>query len=423
MRRPWGLTVLGRFTLTSALVATSFALALGWLVSEEVTRATLDEAITNTAQAADSLLSPYLVAGDFAHPLWPGRLDDLDRMIGPHLSERGIVRVKLWNRKGVVIYSNDRRVVGRLFALSDELQAALAGRVAAEIRPPGKDENEEERTHGRLLHVYVPVRRPGVAQPEGAYEVYRDARPLLTQIRAARGRVWLLVFVGTAVLYASLIGLVRRASKTVIEQQESLRDAFEGTIQSLATALDAKDTYTGGHSSQVSRYGETIARALGLPEPDVQVVRMAGFLHDLGKIGIPDRLLRKTGPLDEREWAAIRHHSQIGYQILQPVPIDDRIKLAVRHNHERWDGTGYPDGLVGEAIPIHARILMVADAFEAMTSARPYRKGLDEAHAIAELQQSAGTQFDPGVVGAFVRLLKEPQTDRAVETVVVKASI
>ncbi|MGQ0571420.1 MAG: HD-GYP domain-containing protein [Armatimonadota bacterium] len=411
LRSPSGLTLLVRFTVTSALIGASFALTLGWLVGHEVARAALTEAVATTAQAADMLLTPYLVKGDFAHSLWPSRLDDLDRLIGRHLNDRGIIQVRLWNHAGVVVYSNDRGLINQRSAAPRDMKSALGGRVAAAISPAVANETGPERSVRRVLKVYAPVRLLAGRSPEGVYEVHRDAAPVLASVQTARVRAWLWVFAGTIALYACLFGLVRRASSDLVAQQQALREAFEGTIRALAAAVDARDAYTGGHSSQVSVYAVAIARGLGLSEQDIQVVKMAGYLHDLGKIGIPDEILRKTGRFDEKEWATIRRHSLIGFHILEPVHIDERIKLAVKHAHERWDGSGYPDRLAGEAIPIHARILVVADAFEAMTSDRPYRNALSTGHAIQELQRNAGTQFDPHVVKTFLVWLGEPKAD------------
>ncbi len=201
-------------------------------------------------------------------------------------------------------------------------------------------------------------------------------------------------------------GTLRNEIRTMLRQQTVLHSAFEGTIQALAAAIDAKDAYTGGHSAEVSQHAQAIARGLRLSPPDIDAVRIAGYLHDLGKIGIPDHILRKAGPLDPAEREQVRTHSIIGYRILRPIPVDERVKLAVLHNHERWDGTGYPDGLSGNQIPIHARILMVADAYEAMTSTRPYRRALEPMEAVAQLRAESGRQFDPDAVEAFIRTLR-----------------
>lgn len=405
---PAGLSLLSRFTAASGLIASALALALGALVSSEVARTAKGEAVISTAQAAEMLLSPYLVKGDFAHPLWRGRLDDLDRMISRHLRSDGILRVRLWNRDGTVIYASDRHLIGLRSLGSAELAAALDGQVSAVIGAGG-DWPLSGGSHEAILAVFVPVRLWGAAIPDGVYEVHRDAAPLLAHTRTAQRRAWMLVFAGVAVLYGSLFGLVHRASRTLAAQHSALQELFDGTVQALAAAVDARDAYTGDHSMRVAHYAETTARALGLSDQDVRAVRLASYLHDVGKIGISDRLLLKAGALDEREWAEVRRHALIGDEILRPVPIDERVRRAVRHTHERWDGSGYPDGLAGEAIPIHARILMVADAFEAMTSQRPYRAALSRAEAIEELRRCAGNQFDPFVVDALVTALKGPE--------------
>jgi putative nucleotidyltransferase with HDIG domain len=182
-----------------------------------------------------------------------------------------------------------------------------------------------------------------------------------------------------------------------------------GTVRALVSAVDFKDSYTASHSSLVAEYAAMTARTLGLNSEEIEDIRMAAYLHDLGKIGVPDAVLRKPAALTPEEGRQMRRHPAIAAYILEDVPFSRRIKLAVRHNHERWDGTGYPDGLRGEEIPIEARILSVADAYEAMTSNRPYRHTLDHASAIAELRRHVRTQFDPRVVNAFVQALEHEQ--------------
>ncbi|RJQ43933.1 MAG: HD domain-containing protein [Gaiellales bacterium] len=186
---------------------------------------------------------------------------------------------------------------------------------------------------------------------------------------------------------------------------EAMEEAFAGTIKSLAETIDAKDPSTRGHSDWVSKYALMIGRALGFSDDDLEMLRFAGYLHDIGKIGIPDEVLGKPQQLSTEEWRLMKKHPIVSSKILDPVKLPDVIKEAVRHHHERFDGKGYPYGLSGEAIPLEARILAVADAFEAMTSDRPYRKALSDEQAVAELRRCCGSQFDPQVVEYFLRAL------------------
>jgi diguanylate cyclase (GGDEF)-like protein len=169
---------------------------------------------------------------------------------------------------------------------------------------------------------------------------------------------------------------------------------------SLAKAVDARDTYTGSHSERVSELAARVAMRVGLDSEQVELARLAGSLHDLGKLAIPEEILRKPGELADSERLVLERHPQIGFRMLDSLGVDPVADLVL-HHHERWDGAGYPDGLRGEQIPFGARIIFVADAYDAMTSDRIYRPKRSSAAALAELERCAGTQFDPGIVAAF----------------------
>jgi HD-GYP domain-containing protein (c-di-GMP phosphodiesterase class II) len=156
----------------------------------------------------------------------------------------------------------------------------------------------------------------------------------------------------------------------------------------------------------VARYAVFLADQLGLEPEERQSVELAGLLHDVGKIGVPGTILRKPGPLTDDEYDAIKQHAALGDAIVRDLPNVDAVKAGVRHHHERWDGTGYIDGLAGEDIPLIARIVSVADAFSAMTTTRPYRKALTVAEALRRLREASGTQLDPRLVTAFVEAVE-----------------
>jgi HD-GYP domain-containing protein (c-di-GMP phosphodiesterase class II) len=169
----------------------------------------------------------------------------------------------------------------------------------------------------------------------------------------------------------------------------------------LAQAVDARDAFTGSHSERVSDLAARIAARLGASEEEVELTRLAASVHDLGKLAIPEEILRKPGSLSESERHVLQRHPQIGFRMLESLGVEP-IADWVLHHHERWDGAGYPDGISGEHIPLGARIIFVADAFDAMTSDRIYRAPVPVVAALDELSRCAGTQFDPAVVAALV---------------------
>jgi putative nucleotidyltransferase with HDIG domain len=181
-----------------------------------------------------------------------------------------------------------------------------------------------------------------------------------------------------------------------------------GTLEALARAIDAKSPWTAGHSTRVTRMAVAIATAMDLPQKDRELIRRGGLLHDIGKIGIPALILDKAGPLTASERAIIEEHPSLGARILEPLPHCQELLPMVLQHHERLDGSGYPHGLRGDEISLHARVMAVADVYDAMTSDRPYRRGLPLSEAVAFIRDGAGTHFDAAVVSAFVRVL-EPE--------------
>ncbi len=193
----------------------------------------------------------------------------------------------------------------------------------------------------------------------------------------------------------------------LIKAQSQLQGAEIDTIATLVLTEEAKDPYVRGHSKRVTSCAVAIAKELGLPEEERKIIERAGILHDIGKIGIKDAILLKPAKLDEEEWGAIRRHPRKAVEILEPLKFLTKEKEIICHHHERYDGKGYPDNLKGEEIPLGARILAVADSFDAMNSERPYRKPLPEDVIIAELKKVSGTQLDPQIITAFLGLLKK----------------
>ncbi|MFC1704304.1 HD-GYP domain-containing protein [Candidatus Omnitrophota bacterium] len=191
----------------------------------------------------------------------------------------------------------------------------------------------------------------------------------------------------------------------LILAQTTLKEAQIDIIMSLGLSQEAKDYYTQGHSKRVTKYAVDIARELGLDKEEIDVIQRAGKLHDIGKIGISDGILLSKEKLTDEEYIIIKSHPLKSASILDPLKFLDREKQIIRHHHERFDGAGYPDGLAGEKIPLGARIIALADSFDAMKSERPYKEPFTKEDIIAEVKKNSGAQFDPKVVEAFLKII------------------
>ena len=257
-----------------------------------------------------------------------------------------------------------------------------------------------------------------------------DGHAFLAEIRARDPEVPVVVATGHASLDSAIRALRDGASGMLLkpftgeEFQAEVRNALEksrirsaalqyqyvtpildGVALALTAAIEARDLETGEHCHQLGFMGEQVARLMGLPELSRTTIRIGGYLHDVGKIAIADRILLKPGPLTDEEYAEMQRHAEIGGDIVSTHAAMTGIAAIVRHHHERFDGRGYPDRLRGEAIPLGARIISVADALSAQTTDRPYRKAIPLDQAWAEIERHRGTQFDPGVVELFATLI------------------
>ncbi|MBR1874309.1 MAG: HD-GYP domain-containing protein, partial [Eubacterium sp.] len=208
---------------------------------------------------------------------------------------------------------------------------------------------------------------------------------------------------------ASIVGayIYGRIDRKNAEFRENMQQMTIATIRTIANTIDAKDEYTQGHSRRVSDYSGSIAKELGFDEKKIADIKFIALLHDIGKIGVPDSVLNKPGKLTEDEYQLMKNHTVIGADILKDIGMIPEIDVGAKYHHERYDGKGYPDGLEGEEIPKIARIIAVADAYDAMTSTRIYRNRLEPGIVMEEIEKGLGTQFDPEAGAAMLRLLKD----------------
>ena len=208
-------------------------------------------------------------------------------------------------------------------------------------------------------------------------------------------------------IVGTIFGLMRAIIQNKNRQE---KESFLNIIETLANSLDERDKYTHGHSRRVTNLSLTLADKIGLKEKDLELLRLGSILHDIGKIGVPDSILLNPGELNSDEIEMIKKHPGQGEHILLPMKHDTKISqliTIVRHHHEHFDGRGYPDGLQGEDIPLLARIISIADSYDAMTSDRPYRKGMGKEKALAEIERGSGTQYDPYLAKEFISVMQQ----------------
>jgi len=257
------------------------------------------------------------------------------------------------------------------------------------------DPNETKKWKRDVLEAYlgVTLKRLFATGPEAFEQIYQRLTQFIQSLPQTEASLRSLPADSEA--HADSAGAIRTLPPAVLE-----------TITSLAFALDAKDHYTKGHSQKVSAYSVLVAEALHLSPAELEEVRLAGILHDVGKVGIPESILNKSGPLDADEWETMKSHVHFGARILEPLRVLRGIQQMVLHHHEFFDGSGYPNGLLGSLIPLGARIISIADAYDTITSERAYKKARTAEDAFAELERCAGAQFDPDLVRVFVEALR-----------------
>jgi putative nucleotidyltransferase with HDIG domain len=410
------LTLLRVFLGASAVI-----LAIGAVVlSTVLTRALDGQAIADHRDSltlyVDGVLRPALVHD---HRL---RVDPQVSSVlrGELRRERDLVTVKVWRPDGVLAWTNRApQRIGKRFEEEGSLEQALHGHAAGSIGKLDAEENQVERSLGfsHLLQVYAPVLDSNGKTVLGAYEIYADPKGLEASLASKRHMLWVAVALIFLALWAALALLVRGASamlrrqtRQLRERSKALMDAYARAeessleaIESLNATVDAKDPATAGHSRRVQRIALALGEELGLTPKQLDALRFGALFHDIGKIAVPDAILMKPAKLDDEEYELMKTHSAEGARIVEKFGrLRDAVPIIL-HHHERWDGRGYPHGLAEERIPLEAAIVGLADAWDAMTTDRPYHRALTIAEAFAEVSAGRGKQFAPAVVEAFHR--------------------
>ena len=407
------LTLLRAFVVASGLLLAGAALVLGALLSHALRQQAVSDAQVSLTEYTNGVLKPQLVRSDRVVVNHSATEAVKDGFAG----RPDILSVKVWRPDGVLAWTNlARGRIGKRFPLGDDLAQVLkTGEPKAGLQDLKDVEDEVEKSLGipHVLEVYAPVTSRG--HVIGAFEIYADSSQIEASITQRKHLIWLATALVFFVLWAMLVMLIRGASNILNRQTEQLRarskallDAYGKleqasleAIESLNATVEAKDPYTAGHSLRVQRIAVAIGEELGLPKDRLDPLRLGALFHDIGKLGVPDAVLTKPARLTDAEFELIKRHSEEGARIVGKFgPLRATVPI-IKHHHERWDGRGYPDGLAGDEILLEAAVVGLADAWDAMTTDRPYHRGLTLEEAFAEVRNGRRTQFAPVVVDAF----------------------
>lgn len=388
--------------LIYAVIWLSLGLFSTYMVQKEI----IESIGENTGKIIAATMANDYTEADFVEGFRPQVLERLDAEFSNHdLQANHIQKIIVFDLKGKILYATDKGLIGGLE--EKDLRRIRNNQITSE--------KEDE-----LFSIIVPIK---VGQPEkivGAFEIYTHYSDWTDKLSGVRLVIWSFIAVSAFLVLAAFSVLIRRATATIESKNELmanlskrleeshtfLSQSNSGTVSALLSALDAKDRYTAKHSSNVAAYALKIGTELKLSQVEMQTIDTAAILHDIGKIGIPGHILNKRGSLDDSEFALVKKHSEIGAQIIHFIYYLEEVAEVILYHHERYDGQGYPRGLAGEDIPLTARILAVADVYDALTTDRPYRGAMPKEKARRILLEGSGSQFDPVVVNAFLKVLE-----------------
>lgn len=409
----------GRFAIESLVLIAMFAAIIGSVSTRQVEEMLVQSSARSIASAMTAVVGDAVGAGGI-ETLGADQTARLDGVARRSIRSGGLLAVRVWNRQATIVYSSEPGEENVHAPADASVQGALAGTtgwltsLAARSTFPGDAER-----FGQAVGVFAPIRSREDVAPIGALEVYLPFAPIREQVDQTAGWMWVATVVAALVLYGAQVRIVNIAVKRLRSTEaqvslvnkrleETMREAEQhslGTLRALNAAVDAKDSYTARHSLGVADYSMVIGRRMGLAERDLRDLEQAGLLHDLGKIGVPESILLKPKRLTREEFLVVCDHSETGARIIDSIPSLRRLVPIVRHHHERWDGAGYPAALAGSEIPLLARVLAVADAYDAMTSDRPYRRAMTADAVRVEVERGIGVQFDPAAAQALLDAL------------------
>lgn len=410
-------SLLKNFTIFSSIAFLITGTFLVIIISRHMQNDELQKVRDLVVLAVDSILKPEFVPDDFEKPLPESRKMILDQRFDQIMKLTNITCIFIWNQKRVMLYASDQNYMNRYKENDNNFILALDNNINYYISKENIEKNENKAAkYIELIHIYAPIIYNN--KTVGIFEVHKPYAEIREHISSLNTIIAVLMFSGLLFLYIFLIKVIYNASRTLVSQNESLKiqkkeleesylklnSSYKSTIIALSNAVDARDPYTAGHSERVTKIALEIGQNMGLSSKQLETLELAALFHDIGKIGVPDNILLKPDKLTNLEFEKIKEHPAIGVNILKDIDFLKNTFPIILHHHEKYSGGGYPYGIKGVEIPAESRIITVADAYDAMTSDRPYRKALTHEQAIDELIKLKGIQFDSNVVETFLKI-------------------
>jgi hypothetical protein len=405
----WQFTVV--FALFSLVLVGFTGLVLSLYLAYSVKDGEIDDAVEQAREQVSRLVTAHLSPEQAAAPLTGEQYAGFDSFVRSDIISANTIRVRLWGQDGTLLYSSDSPgQIGQSFPLDQRRADAFSGNTASQVADNPNDLGGPASVDFRsVLAVYSPLVFEGETKAAAALEVHEAYAPIADRIGKAQTFIYVAVAGAMGLLYAGLLGLAGRGSAVASRQRrqmmvrsQELKRSHDSLLQVLSAALDLRDQANKGHSLRLARLALAMGAELGFSDKDLSHLEQAAMLHDMTKLELSKAILSKAGPLTADEWQKIQKHPELGHEMVSNVPFLREAGEIMLCHHERNDGGGYPRGLKGDEIPLAARVFAVADAYSAMTSDRPYRKAVPHTAAIREIRGSAGTQFDPTVVDAFL---------------------
>lgn len=326
-----------------------------------------------------------------------------------------IADIRIWNLNAELLYSHDKNLIKSLTTNPTHFDKAISLKKDYTIVDSShKIVQSLDHSGDEFIAVYLPIYDHNDTTLLGVFEVYRvfdHSRDIINQNTLA---VLAILFAGLILLYLFLAKVIHSSSGKVVRQAQALKvsytqlsNLYRSMIRAITNAIDARDEFTSGHSQRVSEYAVAFSKYLGHEKDVIDHLEIAALLHDIGKLGIPESIIKKNDKLTQSEYEIIRQHPAIGVKIIKDIDELSNVVDVIQYHHEQYSGIGYPASLKGEAIPYEARLVTIIDAYDAMTSERPYRKAMTSDQAIEELKSCSGSQFDPELTDQFIAFLNE----------------